>query len=130
MGETKLKDFLSSADEMIVATIRESGMPQLTPVWYWWDGTSFYFSTTTNRAKYKNITKNSDIAVIINSKEKHQYVAAHGKAEILNTKGNESIVTALVTKYLPAAEQEKWEGLFSKPERVIIKLTPEKIVCN
>ena len=42
----QLDDFLSERRNAVIATLNAKGDPQLTPVIFYWDGTTFYFSIT------------------------------------------------------------------------------------
>ncbi len=46
MTSEELQAILSKPNNAIVGANRPSGGPQLTSIWYFWDGTSFFFSTT------------------------------------------------------------------------------------
>jgi pyridoxamine 5'-phosphate oxidase-like protein len=45
----QLDDFLSERRNAVIATLNAKGDPQLTPVIFYWDGTTFYFSITKER---------------------------------------------------------------------------------
>ena len=49
-----------------LATIRPDGTPQVNPMWFIWDGEFLSFTTSTTRAKYKNVTGDSHVAVSVN----------------------------------------------------------------
>src|SRR5689334_837371 len=78
----ELQDLLAQRNNAIVAVNRRSGGPHVTPVWYVWDGEDFYFSITTDRAKYSNIKRDPSISLIVD--EGPGYVAAYGEAEFLD----------------------------------------------
>ena len=42
----QLDDFLSERRNAVIGTLNAKGDPQLTPVIFYWDGTTFYFSVT------------------------------------------------------------------------------------
>jgi len=42
----QLNDFLSERRNAVIATLNPKGDPQLTPVIFYWDGTTFYFTVT------------------------------------------------------------------------------------
>ena len=42
----QINDFLAERRNATIATINSKGTPQLTPVIFYWDGTSFYVSVT------------------------------------------------------------------------------------
>ena len=93
----------------IVAVSRRAGGPQLTPVWFYWDGEAFFFSTTRSREKYKNIKRNPEISLIVDDLAAHTYVAAYGRAEIVE--GDRERVVALTApimeKYMPGRARER-----------------------
>ena len=79
----------------IVAVSRRAGGPQLTPVWFYWDGEAFFFSTTRSREKYKNIKRNPEISLIVDDLAAHTYVAAYGRAEIVEGDRTEALQNGL-----------------------------------
>lgn len=130
MVPQELQDLLKQRNNAIVAVNRRSGAPHVTPVWYVWDGEDFYFSITTDRAKYANIRRDPSISLIVD--EGSAYVAAYGEAEFFDM--NHPYVPALaeqiVTKYTNGEQREQFLKLVKEPSRVIVKLHPEKIVTS
>ena len=51
MNDVELRDFLSQPLIADLVTLKKDGSPQITPVWYYFDGTYLYISTTTDRAR-------------------------------------------------------------------------------
>jgi PPOX class probable F420-dependent enzyme len=126
----EMQTLLSKANNAIVGVNRAHGGPQLTPVWYAWDGTSFYFSTTKDRAKYPNIKRNSSISLIVDDLASHKYVVAYGRAEIIE-QNFADLVRPVIKKYVPAYQVEQAvTGVTNDPSRVLVVLHPEKIVTN
>lgn len=63
-----------------LATIRPSGMPQVNPMWFSWDGSYLRFTNTTTRRKYRNVTANPDVAISINDPEQpYRYLEIRGQ---------------------------------------------------
>lgn len=114
----------------IVAVGRRWGGPQLTPVWFYWDGAAFYFSTTRGRSKYPNIRDNPEISLIVDDLAAHKYIAAYGRAEIVE--GDRERVVALtvpiMAKYMPGNASDAATNM--EPDRVVVVLRPERIVTN
>jgi len=79
----EMKDFLAKPNNAIIGVNRAEGAPQLTPVWYVWDGDAFYFSTTKDRAKYLNLKRDPSISLVVDDVPSHRYMTAYGKAEII-----------------------------------------------
>jgi PPOX class probable F420-dependent enzyme len=112
----------------IVAVPRRSGGPQLTPVWFHWDGHAFYFSTTRSRTKYANIKRHPEISLIVDDLAAHLYVAAYGHAEIIEDDRVQVIALTqpIMEKYAPGRAEQMLADL--APDRVIVILRPTKIV--
>jgi PPOX class probable F420-dependent enzyme len=117
----------------ILAVNRPSGGPQVTPIWFIWDGEAFYFSTTKDRAKYTHIQRDPSISLIVDGGPR--YIAAYGKAEIIDPHepGLSGLIEQMVAKYVPPEQKEQAEQLrrrVQEPNRVIVKLRPEKVVAR
>ena len=77
-----VESFLAESRNATMATIRANGTPQLTPVWFVWDGEQFIISITTERAKYKNLVRDARMSLCIDDVTGFGYITAEGKAEI------------------------------------------------
>ena len=130
MTSEEMNSILSKPNNAIVGVNRAQGGPQLTTVWYAWDGTAFYFSTTKTRVKYINMQRNPSISLIVDDPETHKYVAAYGKAEIIEENIAE-LTRSIIKKYAPAEQvEQRVEGISKDQTRVIVVLRPDKIVTN
>jgi len=130
MTSEEMQTLLSKSNHAIVGVNRAAGGPQLTPVWYAWDGTSFYFSTTKDRVKYLNLKRDPSITLIVDDFETHKYVVAYGRAEIIEQNIGE-LTRPIVRKYVPVDRLEQSiKALNNDPSRVLVVLHPEKIVTN
>ena len=128
MTPEEIQAFLSKPNNAIIGVNRAEGGPQLTPVWYAWDGQAFYFSTTKDRAKYLNIQRDPSISLIVDDVPSRQYVAAYGKAEILEH-DYADLLRPLMQKYMPTDRVEQAiQGTLSNPNRVLVVLRPEKLM--
>ncbi len=130
MTSQEIQTLLSKANNAIVGVNRADGGPQLTPVWYTWDGTSFLFSTTKKRAKYFNLKRDSSISLIVDDIATHKYVAAYGRAEVIEHNISE-LTRPILEKYVPADQLEQSvKMLGNDPTRVLVVLHPEKMVTS
>ncbi|HYL45363.1 MAG TPA: PPOX class F420-dependent oxidoreductase [Ktedonobacteraceae bacterium] len=130
MTSEEMQALLSAPNNAIIGVNRAEGGPQLTPVWYVWDGTSFYFTTTKDRAKYPNLKRNSSISLIVDDLATHKYVTAYGRAEIIEQNVGE-LARPIVKKYVPADKIDQWVQMINNdPKRVLVVLHPEKIITN
>jgi nitroimidazol reductase NimA-like FMN-containing flavoprotein (pyridoxamine 5'-phosphate oxidase superfamily) len=55
---------LRSLREIWVATASPLGRPDATPVWFWWDGESVYFTCAAVAHKARNIAQTPDVVLI------------------------------------------------------------------
>ena len=130
MTSEEMQILLSKANNAIVGVNRAEGGPQLTTVWYSWDGTAFYFTTTKDRVKYLNIKRDPSISLIVDDFDMHKYVTAYGRAEIMEHNFGE-LVRSIIKKYAPAEQVEmRVKAVTDDPSRVVIVLHPHKIVSN
>lgn len=126
MTSEEVRALLSQPNNAIVGVNRAEGGPQLTPVWYSWDGESFIFTTTKDRAKYLNLKRDPSISLIVDDFESFHYVVVYGRAEIIEQNVGE-LVRPIIEKYVPAEHVEKRvKAIGDDPERVLVVLHPEK----
>ncbi len=121
---------LSKTNNAIIGVNRTQGGPQLTPVWFAWDGTSFFFTTTKDRVKYVNLKRDPSISLIVDDVETHKYVVAYGRAEIIEQDVAE-LARPIIEKYAPPERAEQMvEMVRNDPQRVLVVLRPEKVLTN
>lgn len=130
MTQEEMQALLSKPNNAIVGVNRKEGAPQLTPVWFYWDGSAFYFSTTKDRAKYPNLKRDPSVSLIIDDLESHKYVVAYGKAEIIEH-DFANLVRPVIQKYAPPERAEQMVQMtVNDPQRVIVIVHPDKILTN
>ncbi|HUI25594.1 MAG TPA: pyridoxamine 5'-phosphate oxidase family protein [Candidatus Kryptonia bacterium] len=116
---------LRTQSEIYVATKRADGSrSKAVPVWFWWDGTVVYFTTSPDSHKAKRIRKGSSVFVAT-SKDGPFF---EGTAEVItDLKLVDKLGTEYSNKYWIA-----WLGLFRpRPERVKSgKTMAVKVVFN
>ena len=129
LTQDKITTFLNGKHNAILATIKKDGSPQLTPVWYRWDGERFWVSITTERAKYKNIQREARISLCIDDAATSTTVIATGKARL--TKDNLWADTQKIVERYRGAEQgvAYVKSMQEKKEpRVLLVLKPEHVI--
>lgn len=125
MNDNEIAAHLAKPLNAIIGTHRQAGGPQLTPVWFYWDGEAFYFSTTTDRKKFANIQRNPAISVMVDDLAAHEYVVAYGNAEIIQENVPE-LTRPILEKYMPGQAST----LGQEPNRIIIKLRPATLLSR
>jgi len=108
-----------------VVTLRADGSPHATPVWIDTDGEHVIFNTAAGRAKERHLRRDPRIAVTVLPADNQQagYVTVSGTAEIVD-EGAVDHIDRLAQKYLG---EEKYPYLQPGEQRLIVKVTPEKI---
>ena len=125
---SRLSEFLAPTKIAIVATIGGDGMPQLTPNWYVYHDGKIAISTTKQRVKYRNLVRDTRLAVcILTEPLAQEYVTVRGSAEILDDDSIWPITEAIVRRYVsPERVQARMDQLRSE-DRIIISLQPERV---
>jgi len=124
--KAQIEDFLSERRNAAIATINKDGTPQVTPVIYYWDGSTFYFSVTKATVKYKNLMRDPRMSVIVDDVLNHHCVIAKGKATI-QEENIWDITGKIIHKYYGAEEGDPYLEQLKKQERVLIVLKPTKM---
>lgn len=129
LSQDKRDAFLAGKRNAILATIRKDGSPQLTPVWYRWDGERFWVSTTKKRAKYKNIVHDPRVSLCIDDAEHFTTVIASGAARL--TEENLWVDTQKIGERYRGPEQAAADSKRmqeQKEPRVLVVLKPQQVI--
>lgn len=127
----KIDTFLAGKRNAILATIKKDGSPQLTPVWYRWDGKQFWVSITKERAKYKNILRDPRVSLCVDDAEHFTTVSASGKAR-LTEENLWADTQKIVERYRGPDQGAAYvKSMQEKKEpRVLLVLKPEKVISR
>ncbi len=119
------KDILQKRGYAHLATLMKDGSPQVTPVWYDFDGTHVRINTAKGRLKDKNMRRNKQVALSIQDPDNpYRYLAIRGDIDEITEYGADAHIDSLAKKYLG-----KDRYPFRAPEevRVIYKIRPQKV---
>ena len=84
MSREQIDAFLATPRHAIVAAPRADGTPQLSPVWYVFEESRFYFSTFVQAAKCRRLRRDPRIAICVDGAHPDaRFVSIYGTAEIL-----------------------------------------------
>ncbi|MGN6598649.1 MAG: PPOX class F420-dependent oxidoreductase, partial [Actinomycetes bacterium] len=109
-----------------VATIQPDGQPQLTVVWVKRDGDDILFSTTTNRRKYDNLTRDPRASILIYAQD-HPYSYLEVRGTVTTTEeGGRELIDELARKYMGAERYTMDDG--TDNVRVVVRISPDKVV--
>ncbi|MDR7301720.1 TIGR03618 family F420-dependent PPOX class oxidoreductase [Haloactinomyces albus] len=119
----ELQDIMTKRSFAHVATIGPKGEPQSNPVWVDWDGEYLKFSQTTTRQKYRNLQRDSRIAVSVHDPEQpYRYLEVRGKVARIDDDPDNGFINKMAKKYTDADEYP-----YHQPgdHRVVVYIQPE-----
>lgn len=128
MAPTKEQEALLRQENLaILATLRRDGSPQLTPINYAYEDGNILISTTRDRVKYHNVSRNSNVSMCVIDPKGRPYVTVTGQARVEEKEigdGTASIFRRMSDRALP----ENFNEVLLQQRRVLIILTPERFV--
>ncbi|MGI5353265.1 PPOX class F420-dependent oxidoreductase [Streptomyces sp. CA-250714] len=124
----QLKKVLDSKVFVAVATIQPDGSPQVSPVWVKRDGEDLLISTTVDRRKTKNLKRDPRVTVLVQpAEEPYTYAELRGTAT-LSTEGGQELIDELAHKYAGKSYAEFNPAAGQDAERVVVRVTVNKVV--
>lgn len=119
------QDLLQKKAFAHLATLMADGSPQVTPVWFDFDGSHFRVNSAKGRVKDKNMRQRGQIALAIQDPENpYRYLAIRGRVEEITEAGADAHIDSLTKKYLG---QDRYPYRQAGEVRVIYKIRPERI---
>ena len=125
-----VEEFFVEPQNLVLATLRKDGRPQLSPVWFVWRDDAFWISTAAATAKWKNLQRDQRCSGIIDNID-GRYIYVSGTAEIFVEEEPLEITQRIVEKYkLPDEVEPYMDTHHEIGERAIIKLEPDVVVTR
>ncbi|HTX53806.1 MAG TPA: PPOX class F420-dependent oxidoreductase [Candidatus Baltobacteraceae bacterium] len=119
------QDLLTKKAFAHLATVMSDGSPQVTPVWWDYDGAFFRVNSAKGRVKDKNMRRLPTVALAIQDPENpYRYLAVRGRVEEITEAGADHHIDLLTQKYLG---QERYPYRRPGEVRVIYKIRPERV---
>jgi PPOX class probable F420-dependent enzyme len=120
--------------DALIATVNADGSPQLTPVWYLWDGKALSASVPGWTVKVANLRREPRVAICVDDEVAGCYATLTGSAELVegppdDREGVRAATWPLLLKYLPEDEAAaRWTRIDAAGDRVVIRLVPSRIL--
>ncbi|MBI3954156.1 MAG: PPOX class F420-dependent oxidoreductase [Chloroflexi bacterium] len=114
----------------VVATINKDGSPQLTPVWYHWDGKTLTFALQERTLKLRNLQRDPRLTVMVHAEPNgDRYVVLRGRATI-HREDVQGWRRRIWGRYVGRKTIEKWLPQLSRPDQpmAVVRMVPEKVV--
>ncbi|MDX3532220.1 PPOX class F420-dependent oxidoreductase [Streptomyces sp. ID05-39B] len=123
-----LKALLDSPVFITVATLQPDGSPQASPVWVKRDGDDVLFSTTVDRQKYKNLTRDPRVTFVVQPADSpYTYAEVRGTAEV-SSEGARELIDELSVKYTGKQYADFNPASVNDADRVIVRIKARKVV--
>jgi PPOX class probable F420-dependent enzyme len=108
-----------------LGTVMPSGAPQVTPVWFDYDGKFFRVNSARGRVKDRNMRRNPAVALsIVDPADPYRYVSVLGRVVEITELGGDAHIDRLAKKYLG---QDRYPYRRSGEVRVIYTIAPEHV---
>jgi PPOX class probable F420-dependent enzyme len=93
-------DLLTRELYVHLGTLNADGSPQVTPMWQLFDGTFIRFTTSTVRAKYRNLQRDSRVAISVNDPDNpYRYLEVRGVVDHIDPDPEGEFFDVLARRY-------------------------------
>ena len=121
----QFKDLLAKKAFAHLGTVMKDGSPQVTPVWFDYDGTHIRINSAKGRWKDKNMRSRPSVALEVSDPENpYRYLQVRGKITEITENGADAHIDSLTKKYLG---QDKYPNRQPGEVRVIYKIAVERV---
>jgi PPOX class probable F420-dependent enzyme len=108
-----------------LSTLMKDGSPQVTPVWFDYDGSHIRVNSALGRVKDKNIRRDPRVSISIQDPDNpYRYLEIRGKVVDITQQGADDHIDSLAQKYLG---QAKYPYRQPGEVRVLYKIEPQKL---
>jgi PPOX class probable F420-dependent enzyme len=130
IDEPAVREFLHKRRNAVVATNRPDAAPQLSPIWFLWDGQRFILSAGRETAKAANIRRDPRVSLCIDDEPGARYLVASGRVEAVEDgEANRELGLVLIAKYkAPDEVLPHWEHLEANEPQQLFTMSPERLI--
>jgi PPOX class probable F420-dependent enzyme len=119
------QDLLQKKAFAHLGTLMKDGSPQVTPIWFGYDGAHILINSAKGRLKDKNMRKRPQVALsILDPDNPYRYMQIRGKVVEVTENGADAHIDALAKKYL---DQDKYPFRQPGEVRVIYKMEVQRV---
>ena len=121
----KFMDLVQKPAFANLATIMPDGSPQVTPVWWDYDGQHILVNSALGRIKDRNMRRNPHVALsIMDPTNPYRYMEVRGVVVEITQVGADELIDKLAQKYMNV---EKYPYRSPEEVRVTYKISPTKV---
>ncbi|MGZ4817517.1 MAG: PPOX class F420-dependent oxidoreductase [Terriglobales bacterium] len=111
-----------------LATLMPDGRPQVTPVWFDFDGENLIFNSARGRQKDLNVRRDPRVSLsIVDPENPYRYIEIRGRVTDITQDGADDSINKLAKKYLGV---DKYPYAQPGEVRVLYKVRPEHVHGN
>ena len=119
----KYADLLHKKAFAQLATLMPDGSPQVSPVWFEFDGKHILVNSAKGRVKDKNMRRDARVGLdILDPDNPYRHLSIRGRVVDITEKGADEHIDKLTKKYI---NQDKYPYRGPGEVRVIYKIEPE-----
>lgn len=119
------KDLLTKKAFAHLGTLMKDGSPQVTPIWFDYDGAHLLINSAKGRWKDKNMRSRPKVALsILDPDNPYRYMQIRGTVVEVTENGADAHIDSLAKKYL---DQDKYPFRQPGEVRVIYKVAVERV---
>jgi PPOX class probable F420-dependent enzyme len=122
----KYQDLLTDDQKALahLGTVMANGAPQVSPVWFHYDGKLFWVNSAKGRVKDRNMRRNPAVALsIVDPANPYRYLGVLGRIVEITEHGGDAHIDRLAKKYLG---QDRYPNRRPGEVRVVYKIAPER----
>jgi PPOX class probable F420-dependent enzyme len=121
----KYQDILQKKAFAQLGTLMPDGSPQVSPVWFDFDGTNILVNTAKGRVKDQNMRRDKRVCVdIMDPDNPYRHVSIRGRVVDVTENGADAHIDKLAKKYIG---QDRYPYRANGEVRVIFKIQPEGV---
>lgn len=119
----KYQDLLNKKAFAQLATIMPDGTPQVSPVWFEYDGKNIVINSAKGRVKDKNMRRDPRVGLDIQDPDNpYRHVSIRGRVVQITEDGADAHIDKLTKKYI---NQDRYPYRGQGEVRVIYRIQPE-----
>jgi PPOX class probable F420-dependent enzyme len=119
----KYQDLLNKKAFAQLATIMPDGTPQVSPVWFEYDGKNILINSAKGRVKDKNMRRDPRVGLDIQDPDNpYRHISIRGRVVQITEDGADAHIDKLTKKYI---NQDRYPYRGQGEVRVIYKIQPE-----
>jgi PPOX class probable F420-dependent enzyme len=136
LTEAEVEALLASDAVAYLGTLGKDGFPQVTPIWFVWDGGAFYMTSLTEKAHVGRLERDPRASICVEVEEPerrdgerpNRSVRATGPAELFTDIDGEW-TRRITEKYVRGPGQAEMTARRAGQERIVIRLQPVRFIA-